>query len=140
MAHQTSVQNTPVGRHDERGASLSALVAPVMLAIFLVAGLVVDGGAQTQAHRRAQVVAAHAVRSGSDASAAGRLVGADGTAPALATARAVLADEGIDGQVTMESGVLTVTTNTWSETTFLGLLGVHRLEAHGRASAELRAV
>lgn len=122
----------------ERGASLSALVSVVVVAVFLVAGLVVDGGAQVAAHRRAEVVAAHAVHSGTDASAAERLVGRDGSAPALAAARAVLAAEGLDGEVTVDAGVLTATTRARSATTFLGLLGVDHLEATGSASARLQ--
>lgn len=126
------------GAGDERGASLSALVATVMAALFLTAGLVVDGSAQVQAHRRAEVAAARAVRQGSDSTAARRLVGQDGTAEGLAAARAVLADEGVDGEVLVEQGMITARTRTSAPTTFLALLGIDALEATGSASAELR--
>ncbi|WP_420175089.1 hypothetical protein [Luteococcus sp. OSA5] len=123
---------------DERGVSLSTFVGAVMLAIFLAAGLVVDGTARVQAHRTAEVVAARAVRSGCDAGAASRLVGRDGTAEAVRAARQVLSDEGMDGEVAMEDGLLRVTTRAEASTTFLGLLGVKVLHAQGSASGELR--
>lgn len=125
---------------DERGTSLTALTAVVVMALFLVAGLVVDGTAQVRAHRHAEVVAARAVRSGCDAGAARRLVGQDGTGPALQAARQVLAGEGVQGTVSMEAGVLDVRTSTSVQTTFLGLLGVGSLPAHGHASGELHRV
>lgn len=114
------------------------MTAVLVMAIFLVAGLVVDGGARARAHRRAEVVAALAVRQGSDASAADRLVGRDGSAAALRAARDALAAEGVEGEVSLAGGVLSVTTRTSSPTTFLSLLGVGRLEATGSASGELR--
>lgn len=112
--------------------------AVVVMAIFLVAGLVVDGGAQVRAHRQAEVSAAIAVRAGSDASAARRLLGEDGTGEALAAARGVLAAEGVEGQASMSEGVLSVTTAISAETTFLSLLGIGSLPTEGSASAELQ--
>ena len=41
----------------QRGVSLSSFFAVVVLALLLVAGLVVDGGAQAVAARRAELVA-----------------------------------------------------------------------------------
>lgn len=125
---------------DERGSSLTALTASLIMTLFLVAGLVVDGTAHVRAHRHAEVVAAHAVRSGCDAGAARRLVGMDGSGEALQAAREVLATEGVQGQVGMHAGVLDVTTKTTVPTTFLGLIGVHRLTAHGQASGELHRI
>ncbi|GAA1395835.1 pilus assembly protein TadE [Luteococcus peritonei] len=125
-------------RRDERGLSVSALGSVLVMALFLVAGLVIDGGARARAHRRAEVAAAVAVRQGSDASAADRLVGRDGTGAALGAARQALADEGVEGEASLSAGVITVTTRAESETTFLSLLGIDRLEATGSASGELR--
>lgn len=125
---------------DERGVSVSVLTTALMMAIFLVAGLVVDGGAQVRAHRQAEVAAARAVRSGSDAGAAQRLVGGDGTADSLAAARAVLAEVGVDGQVTAGAGVINVETRISTPTTFLSLLGISSLSARGSASAEVQRV
>ncbi|MEL4359368.1 MULTISPECIES: pilus assembly protein TadG-related protein [unclassified Luteococcus] len=117
--------------------SVSVLTTAVMMAIFLVAGLVVDGTAQVRAHRRAEVVAARAARSGTDASASHRLVGSDGTQEALAAARQVLASEGVVGEVSASEGRVAVTTSTSAETTFLSLLGISTLSATGSASGEL---
>lgn len=125
---------------DDRGSSLTAMTAPVIMALFLVAGLVVDGTAQVRAHRRAEVVAAHAVRSGCDAGAARRLVGRDGSGAALRAARQVLDDEGLNGSASMHDGMLDVTTSTTVPTTFLALLGVEQLTASGAARGELHRI
>ncbi|MEL4504343.1 hypothetical protein AAEX63_07025 [Luteococcus sp. H138] len=127
-------------RHDDRGVSISVLTTAVMMAVFLVAGLVVDGTAQVRAHRQAEVVAARAARSGSDAGAAYRLVGQAGTAEAVTAARAVLAAEGIEGDVSAHEGRIVVDTRVRTATTFLSLLGIGSLSAEGSASGELKRV
>lgn len=127
--------------HRERGASISALFCGVVMALLLVAGLVVDGGAQVQARRSAEAVAAQAARAGSDASAAGRLVGRDGTSEALAAASAVLAAHPeVQGQAVLDAGVLRVSTTASTPTTFLTLVGIDSLGARGSAAAELARV
>lgn len=125
---------------DERGVSLSAMVAVVLVALFLVAGLVIDGGAKVRASREAEVVAAQVARAGSDAGAAERVVGRDGSATALTAARAALARHPeVAGEVSMAEGQLRVTTSTSAETTFLSLLGINRVHGRGSAVSELRA-
>ncbi len=123
-----------------RGVSLSAFVAVAVLALILVAGLVVDGGQQAAAHRRAESVAARAARAATDASAPYRLLGADGSVQALAAARNVLAGaEGIDGRAdVLAGGRLEVTTSVRFSTVFLSVIGIDSLEASGEAVAELQ--
>lgn len=128
------------GTRSARGVSMSAFVAVVMPALILVAGLVVDGGQQAAAHRRAEAVAARAARAATDASAPYRLLGADGSPAALAAARDVLAgSEGVVGHArVLETGRLEVVTSVPSPTVFLSIIGIDALEAEGRAVAELR--
>lgn len=125
---------------DERGASASVFVAVAMLALVLVAGLVVDGGAQVRAERLAQVAAARAVREGSDARAPSALVGQDGAAPALAAARDSLASDGVQGSVELDGDAVVVHTTTSVDTVFLSLVGIDHLSAHGQARGVLRPV
>jgi len=136
------MQSAPGQSHapvDERGLSVSTLVTAVMAAFFVVCGLVIDGGAQVSAERRAQVVAAQAARAGTDASALQRLAGVDRSASAVRAAQAVLErSAGVTGAVTVSAGRLTVHTHSESRTTFLSLVGVDRLAADGSATAELR--
>lgn len=122
----------------ERGASLSALFAVVVVALLLVAGLVVDGGAQNSAQRRAEAVAAQAARAGADADTTARLAGGRDRNAVLAAARQVLTSEGLDGEVTVQGDRVVVRTRTTAETTFLSLIGIKRLRARGEAAAELR--
>lgn len=129
-----------VRRHqgrDRRGLSLSTFVAVVLVCLFLMAGLVIDGGAQVSAERRAQVVAAQAARAGADAAAAQRLAGGSGVPAAIAAANTVLSSQGVSGEVQVSAGVLTVTTSVTTPTVFLSLLGQSAVIGHGRASAVL---
>lgn len=121
----------------ERGLSLSTFVAVVLVCLFLMAGLVIDGGAQVSAERRAQVVAAQAARAGADAAAAQRLAGGSGISEALAAADQVLKAQGVSGQATVSAGVLTVTTSVTTPTIFLSLVGQSSVQGRGRASAVL---
>ncbi|MGO4957342.1 pilus assembly protein TadE [Luteococcus sp. Sow4_B9] len=125
---------------DERGSSLTVFTATAMMAVFLTAGLVVDGTARVRAHREAEVAAASALRKGTDATAAQRLIGRDGTAEGLAAARRALTDADVQGDVTAQAGVMTVTTRSAAGTTFLSLIGVRELPVTGSASGELRRV
>lgn len=124
--------------HSERGASITVLFAGVFVALLLTAGLVVDGGAQVHARRTAEAVAAQAARAGSDASAAERLVGRDGTGQALAAAQAVIAAHPeVSGTAAMDAGVLRVSTSTSVGTTFLSLVHINELTGSGSAEAVL---
>lgn len=124
-------------RSPDRGASMSVFLVVVVMALFLIAGLVIDGGAQVTCERRAEVVAAQAARAGVDASAAARLSGGTGTADAVLAARRVLASQGVTGTVSLNAGVLHVTTSVSTETTFLSLLGKFTVTGSGDASAVL---
>jgi len=125
---------------DDRGQSLSALVAAVVFALLLMTGLVIDGGAKSAADRSAEVLAAQAARAGTDASAKYRLSGSDGTTVALTAARQMLAGHPeMDGSVALdERGWLVVDTVTSVPTGFLSLIGIRELQGSGHAVAKLQ--
>ena len=123
----------------ERGQALSVFVAVSVLGRLLLCGLVVDGGAQAEATRRAQNAAALAARAALDTTATARLAGAEPEAGrAVAAARQVLAAHGVAGDITLRAGQVEVTATTEVETIFLGLIGITTLRASGSATAELR--
>ena len=124
---------------NQRGVSLSSFFAVLVLALLLVAGLVVDGGAQALAARRAELLASAAARAGADATATSRLAGqSPDVAAAVAAAQRVLAaDSEVSGEVTVVAGRIRVTTTGAARTVFLSLIGIPRLEVRGSAEAEL---
>lgn len=125
---------------DERGHSLSSFVAVTVVALLLVAGLVVDGGAQVHAARRAELAASAAARAAAAQTATNRLAGValDAGAATAAAQRALAGHPGVTGEVTFTGqGVVRVRTRTSVETVFLSLIGVHSLSASGSAEARL---
>lgn len=131
-------------RTDERGQSLSIMVLVVLSSLFLLAGLVIDGGQQVVATRRAEAVASAAARVGADAGAAALVASADrgaSAADAARAARAYLAQSpGVTGVVALEAGVVRVSTSSTEPTVFLSLIGVGSVTGEGAATAELFAV
>lgn len=125
---------------DQRGQALSSFVAVVLVALFGVAGLVIDGGAQSAARAEAESVAAHAARAAVDASARSRAAGRGADAGAAeAAARQVLTDRAMPGEVVVEAARVSVTTRTTTRTVFLSLIGITALPASGDATAVLEA-
>ncbi|HEX2858388.1 MAG TPA: pilus assembly protein TadE [Propionibacteriaceae bacterium] len=122
---------------DQRGLSVTTMVATMMPAFVVVCGLAVDGAAQASAARHASVVAGQAARTGEDASAATRLAGASGAEEALVAARRALAVRDVDGRVSLEQGRLHVRVDETVDTVFLGVIGVRHLHAHADAWAQL---
>jgi transcription elongation GreA/GreB family factor len=124
---------------DERGQSLSVFVTVVVVALLLVAGLVVDGGAQADASRRAEGAAALAARAAADTTATARLAGREADRlTAVAAARQVLdAHPGIAGDVVVQGDRVQVTTRATTPTVLLNLIGIRELAATGSATAAL---
>lgn len=122
----------------ERGNSLSVLFSVSLVALLLVAGLVVDGGAQAVAKRVAEQSAAQAARAAADETAAARLAGKPvNVAQARQVALRVLRDNAVEGSVTVASGRVRVSTTSQVRTVFLALIGVNELRANGSAEANL---
>jgi len=125
--------------------SVTVLVAVLGVALLLMLGLVVDGGRQLIAYRRAANVAEQAARAGAGAlNPAGLRTGSYTLDPAAATtaARRYLSAAQPDGQVTASS--VTVTGNTVTvavtirrTTTFLAAVGITGVTATAGGRAQL---
>ncbi len=127
---------------DERGASVSVLIAACIPAFILICGLAVDGAHQVSAQRAATVTAAQAARVGSDSAATGRLNGLDARQEAMRAARehvgthpGMACTVGIDANDRVH-----VEVSTRADTAFLSIVGINHLNARGAATAELRPV
>jgi len=123
--------------------SVSVLVAVLGFALLLMLGLVVDGGRQLIAYRRAANNAEQAARAGA-LNPAGLRTGSYILDPAAATAaaRRYLSASQPGGQITASS--ITVTGNTVAvsvtlrrTTTFLVAVGITGVSATGRGRAQL---
>ncbi|MFT3874945.1 MAG: hypothetical protein QM708_00725 [Propioniciclava sp.] len=125
-------------RRDERGTALSAMIAVLVVSLFAVVGLVVDGGAQSAARARAASGAVEAARAAVDAGATARASGAAPNVLAMVgEGRRALAERGLDGEVSVEAGVVHVHARTSAKTVFLSLIGIGELAASGEAAAAL---
>ncbi|SDB83783.1 hypothetical protein GA0111570_104190 [Raineyella antarctica] len=135
-----TTRRTPL--RDSRGQALSVMVLVVTTALVLMAGLVVDGGQQVSATRRASAVAEQAARAATDAAAAGALEGRPDTGVAAAAAREVLAaDPDVAGTVQVLPGPrVAVETRSQVPTIFLSLVGIGSVTGTSRATADLVAV
>lgn len=123
---------------DERGQALSVLVVMVVAAIFLVTGLVVDGGAKASAERRAESVAAEAARAAVDAGAVARAAGRPLDVGAVRSAgQRVINANGMSGSVELSGGVVSVRTSTSSPTIFVSAIGIASVTGTGEATASL---
>ena len=117
--------------------SLSVLVLLCMGALILVAGLVVDGGQQVSAARRAESAAAGAARAAADAGGTYRLAGHNDPGAGLSAARAYLAGTDVQATVSLADGVVRVQTRATNPTIFLSVLGLTEVSAMASAYADL---
>ncbi|HET8616195.1 MAG TPA: Tad domain-containing protein [Actinomycetales bacterium] len=126
---------------DERG-SITVWLALASFAMIFFVGLAVDLGGQVHAHERAHDVAAQAARAGGEQVNGGPAIQGTGLtvnpAAARAAAQRYLDQAGVDGTVMVTSSdTITVTVHDSYDSQFLGLIGIHRLEVTGTASAHL---
>lgn len=122
----------------ERG-TLSSFVATIAVALFIVFGLVVDGGAKAQAIRAAQDIAADAVRTaGQQVSTTSVMGGGPATlmgTQAVAAGNAVITSAGATGSVAVSGQQLSATVSVTRPTVFLGLIGIDTVTGTGTATA-----
>jgi len=114
---------------------MSVMTCGLIMALLIVAGLLVDGGAQLQAHQRASDAAAQVARYAMDAAVPYLVDGRDGRLPALTAAKAA-ADRHTDMTFTINydaRGALYISANTSVRTMFLQLIGIDTLKATGEA-------
>lgn len=125
-------------RDDQRGQSVSVFVIVVMAAMILTAGLVIDGGQKISAATRAESAAAGAARAAGNAAATASLAGTSPVGPAVTAAKTYLAGQPeVRGSVSVETGVVSVSTTSSAQTIFLNALGISQLTASGSAKANI---
>lgn len=131
---------TRIRRQLERG-EVSEMVVVVFLALILVIGLVVDGGAKMTASSEASSLAQQAARAGAQPLDA--LPTEGGTAQlsadgAAAAAEEYLAGAGASGSVrVVDATTVEVTVTRTEDTVFLGLIGITTVSATRTASVDL---
>jgi Flp pilus assembly protein TadG len=121
----------------ERG-SVSAFLACLGVGLFVLVGLVVDGGRVLAARRAAIDVAEEAARTGADQLSVDELrQGAYVVDPARATS--AVGDElraaGMTGTASVSEDTVTVEIETVVPMTILGIVGLHGISVTGEASA-----
>ena len=121
----------------ERG-SLSAFVALLLVAIFVLMGLVVDGGLAASAREQAAEEAAQAARAGAgsisvEALRSGQVQIDD--SEAIATAEQFMVAAGHPGVATVSSGRVQVEISYRVPTVILGIVGVTTLPVSAAATA-----
>lgn len=126
---------------EERG-SITVWLALSSFVMIVLVGLTVDLGGQVHAHERAHDLAAQAARAGGEeVEAAAAIQGRElvvGPAAARAAAERYLTAAGVDGTVAIHDGqTITVTVHDSYDAKFLGLIGIHRLNVTGTATARL---
>lgn len=117
----------------------SAFLVLLAPALFLLVGLVVDGGQAIAAHQQATAEAEQAARAGADALSrpgleSGSIV-PDASA-AVTAAENYMAQGGHPGTVTVNGNAVSANVSTYPvTTTFLGLAGIRAFSVSGRGSA-----
>jgi Flp pilus assembly protein TadG len=124
-------------RGSEEG-SISAFVVLLLIAIFVLMGLVVDGGSAISAHQAATDEAEQAARAGAGALSLDAL--RDGSvqidqAEAIDAAEQFTVAAGHPGVVTVSSGTVNVTVEYQIHTDILGIIGIDSLPVSASASA-----
>jgi hypothetical protein len=121
---------------------VAASAVAVVLSLFVVAGLVYDGGLILAAHRRAFNEAAAAARAGTQAISATTLAGGGAVdtdpARAEAAAQAYLAATGHAGSVVVQGDMVEVTVSIPYQTTILGAVGMGETTVTGTGRSHAR--
>lgn len=118
----------------ERGNALTVLIVLLVPVLIVMVGLVVDGGGRLAAERRAESVAASAARSGADAHTLG------GAPAARTAAEQHLRAAGVEGEVTVTNGTVTVRTTVPYQTVLVSVIGIDELTGRGGAQARAEAL
>ena len=128
-------------QHDPDRGSITAYLLIMTVALVVLAGLVLDGGAALTAHGTAADTAQQAARAGADAldeqslraSAPAGLT----TNPAAAreAAAAVLAAADVTGDVTVTGSTVTVTARATKPTAILAIVGIDQVGGAATATA-----
>ena len=123
--------------------SMSLFYAICLVGIFLILGLVVDGGGRLQAGSRADSLAQEAARVGGEQIDPAQAIPGTAIAVDRATARQAIASylgqAGVTGEVSVSADgtVVTVTVHTTYHTVFASLLGSGAMQVAGHGTAHL---
>lgn len=124
----------------ERG-SISVWAATSAVIMLMCIGVAVDLGSQVRAQQHAYDVAAQAARTGGEALDSSSV---EGRYPSLTVGQAqaavnrYLAAAGVTGTMTVTDGTTVhVTVTDTYDPLFLGIVGVHDLTVHGKATARV---
>ncbi len=123
---------------DADEGSLSAFVALLLVALFALVGLVVDGGAAIAAHQAAVDEAEQAARAGAGALSVSALrsgVLSIDEHTAVTTAEAFTSAVGHPGTASVSGGTVTVTVRYRIPTAILGIVGIGSMPVAATASA-----
>jgi Flp pilus assembly protein TadG len=118
--------------------SISAFVVLALVAIFVLMGLVVDGGSALTAQQAASDEAQQAARAGAGALSVNALRSGSlqlDSGAAVAAAEAFTVAAGHPGTASVSSGVVTVSVHYRVSTSLLGLVGINSLPVSAAASA-----
>jgi hypothetical protein len=118
--------------------SISAFVVLALVAIFVLMGLVVDGGSALTAQQAASDEAQQAARAGAGALSVNALRSGSlqlDPGAAVAAAEAFTVAAGHPGTASVSSGVVTVSVHYRIPTALLGLVGIDSLAVSAAASA-----
>lgn len=124
----------------KEGGSISAFVALLLLALFALMGLVLDGGSAISAQQSAYDEAEQAARAGAGAlSIVDLRDGVVAVSPQIAIADAVAytVAAGHPGTASVTNGVVTVEVRYRIPTSILGMVGIPTLPVSASASAVL---
>ena len=128
-------------RRDEDRGSITAYLLIMTVALVVLAGLVLDGGAALTAHGRAADTAQQAARAGADAlddqSLRATTPGGLTTNPGAArrAAAAVLAAADLTGDVTVTGTTVSVTARATKPTAILAVVGITQVGGAATATA-----
>jgi Flp pilus assembly protein TadG len=131
--------NLLAGRGGDKGAAITSMVMVLLLALFLLVGLTVDGGTHVRGITRAERVATEAARAGLQYY---RSSGVPDPDSAVTAAEQYLAAANTDGTLTGTAEIvgvneLLVSVTVRTKTTFLGIVGIDELTATGSGQADL---
>lgn len=128
------------GGGTERGSATLYLIGAA-IAIFMIIGLVVDGGGQLREASRADDAAAQAARvagqalSEATSQGTGSVILNEGAA--IAAGQEALDILGVDGEVVIDGDRITVNTDVTYETIVLPMILISELPAHGTATVQI---
>ena len=118
--------------------SVTAFVALMLVALFVLVGLVIDGGTAVTAHQAAVDEAEQAARAGAGALSIDALrSGSVRLDPqgAVAAAENFTVEAGHPGTATVSAGAVTVSVRYRVTTSILGIVGIHSLAVSATATA-----